>query len=462
VNIQDVAESALEEHLRIHNADHGCVAVMEVATGEIKAIANLSKTPSGEYSEEFNYAIAEAASPGSTMKLLSFMAAMDDGYVDVNDMVEVGYGEHYFFGQRMKDSHPPKKSRMSLKEVFMESSNVGTSKLIYNAYAKRPQQFVDKLHSFGMNEQLGLQIEGEGKPRIKVTTDKDWSSVSLPWMSIGYEVKITPLQMLTFYNAVANNGRMVKPKFVKEIRHHGQVIESYPTEVIRDSIASASTILKAQHLLELVVDSGTAKSLRNPNYKVAGKTGTAQIHNPKYGYDRSQMTYQASFAGYFPAEAPKYSIIAVVYAPSSGFFYGGAVAAPIFKEVADKIYANRLDMHKIYETDSTVIALPFAKAGHHKDLSTVLANLNIEADFSNAAPLWNSIQQSEKELMVKARKMENGLVPNVMGMGVRDALYLLENSGMTVRVNGRGLVTKQSITPGTRIMKGQQIVIELG
>jgi cell division protein FtsI (penicillin-binding protein 3) len=463
VNIQDVAESALEEHLIKNDADHGCVAVMEVATGEIKAIANLSKNGEGGYSEEFNYVIAEATEPGSTMKLLSLTAALDDGLIELTDTVNVGNGSCSYFGQPMKDSHPPHKSRLSVKEAFMTSSNVGVSKIIYNAYAKHPQNFIDKLYSFGVNQPLGLQIEGEGKPRIKTTKDKDWSPVSLPWMSIGYEVKLTPLQILTFYNAIANNGRMVKPKFVNEITSHGQVVQSYPTEIIRDSILSPSTIQKAHQLLEAVVDSGTATVLRNPNYKVAGKTGTAQIYQNKYGWDKSHMTYQASFVGYFPAEAPKYSVIVVVYAPSSGVYYGGAVSAPIFKEVADKIYSSRMDLHlPLALADTTSAKVPTTKAGHQKDLTTVLSNLNLNVQSTSSGALWNSTQNKGNQVLMSERNQKNGFVPNVLGMGVRDALYLLENSGLNVVVNGKGFVTKQSLSPGIKIQKGQQILIELG
>lgn len=464
VNIQDVAENALEQHLRKNNADHGCVAVMEVETGNIVAIANLSKTPDDTYEENFNYVIAEATEPGSTMKLASLLAGIDDGLIDLNETVDVGNGYMTYCGQAMRDAHAPRKSKLTVKEAFMTSSNVGISKIITRYYSKHQDDFLNKLKSFGLNDKLGLQIEGEGRPRIKAARDKDWNPcVSLPWTSIGYEVLISPLQTLTFYNAIANNGRMVKPKFVKEIRYHGQLIKSFPTVILRDSIVSPSTIAKAHELLEAVVDSGTATVLRNPHYRVAGKTGTAQILKPKFGYDKSHMTYQASFAGYFPADHPKYSIIAVVYAPSTGVYVGGAVSAPIFREIADKVFSNEMELHKdLAIADSTNRNIPATKAGDSKDLNKVLAYLKVNALARNGDATWVTTEPSDAGVMMSERKTQNGSVPNVLGMGVRDALYLLENSGLNVKVNGRGAVRKQSLDPGTKIMKGQKIVIELG
>jgi cell division protein FtsI (penicillin-binding protein 3) len=463
VNIQDVAENALEEHLRKHHADHGCVAVMEVTTGEIKAIANLSKNSDGNYTEDFNYMIAEATEPGSTMKLASLLSAINDGLVDLNDTVFVGNGITSYFGQQMKDSHAPHKSRLSVKEAFMTSSNVGISKIIYQAYAKHPQDFINNLKSFGLNDELGLQISGEGKPRIKDVTDKDWWNGSLPMIAIGYEVKVTPLQTLTLYNAIANNGRMVKPKFVREIRNHGQLVKAFPTEIIRDSIVSQRTIAKARELLEAVVDSGTARVLVNPYYTVAGKTGTAQMFGNKFGYDKTHMSYQASFVGYFPADHPKYSAIVVVYAPSNDVYYGGAVSAPVFKEIADKLYSNHLDLHDaLVKNDSLPRKLPNVKAGQQKDLNKVLAKLHVNSVTQNAEALWVSPGISDETVIVNERKVMNGTVPNVVGMGIRDALYLLENAGLNVKLNGKGMVTKQSLDAGTRVQKGQKITIELG
>lgn len=462
INIQDVAEHSLEQHLREHNADHGCAVLMEVSTGAIKAIANLSRTKEGEYVENFNYAIAEASEPGSTFKLASLMAALQDGLIELTDTVNVGDGTATYYGKKMPDAHPPKSSKLSIQQAFETSSNVGISRVIYQHYLKNPEAFVSRLKSFGLSQKLGLQIEGEGQPFIKNVTDKSWSGLSLPWISIGYESKLTPLQTLTFYNAVANNGRVVKPMFVSKVLNHGKVIREYSSEIIRDSIASPDVLAKARQLLEGVVQHGTASVLNKSPYKIAGKTGTAQIFNNKYGYDKEHMTYQASFVGYFPADKPKYSCIVVVYAPSNDVYYGGAVAAPIFKEIADKVYSNHLDMNESpIQTDSIVKSIPLAKAGQHKDLNKVLAKLNLTSESSDPDAYWVSVDARSTQLKTNERKTISGLVPNVVGMGLRDALYILENAGLNVRINGKGWVTRQSIQAGSRIKKGQQILIEL-
>ena len=463
VNIQDVAENSLMEHLRLHNADHGCAVVMEVATGEIKAIANLSRTREGFYVEDFNYVIGEATEPGSTMKLASVLAAMDDGLMEPEDSVLVGNGFHMFYGQPMKDSHPPKSGKLSMQQAFETSSNVGISKMITSLYSKKPQQFIDKLKKFGLDKQLGLEIEGEGMPVIKNTTQKSWSNVSLPWISIGYESQLTPLQILTFYNAVANNGRMVKPHFVKEIRKHGKLIREFPVVVLRDTIASREAINKAKKMMEGVVEHGTATFLNKSPYKIAGKTGTAQIANSKFGYDKKNLSHQASFVGYFPADAPKYSCMVVVYSPSRDLYYGGAVAAPIFKEIADKIYSNRLELHGEPAEDKLLpVSLPVAKAGDQRDLHNIFASLEIPVDSRDEAALFVSAYADSSRMVLSERKYQVGLVPNVVGMGAKDAMYLLENNGLIVRCTGRGQVIRQSISPGSRISRGQAIAIELG
>ena len=462
VNIQDVAEHALEEHLQKHNADHGCAVLMEVETGEVKAIANLSRTSDGSYIEDFNYVIAEATEPGSTMKMASLLAAMDDGLVEPTDTVYVGNGEYKFSDHLMKDSHPPKSVRLSVQQAFETSSNVGISKVIYQAYGKNQQRFIDQLKKFNLNQPLGLQIEGEGMPRIKNTDDKFWSHISLPQMSIGYEVNLTPLQILTFYNAIANNGRMVRPKFVREERYHGALVKSFPTEIIKDSIASPVAIAKARKLLEGVVQNGTASALNKSCYKIAGKTGTAQIFNPKFGFDKNHITYQASFVGYFPADHPKYSCMVVVYAPSNDVYYGGAVSAPVFKEISDKVYSSNMEMHDTVPThDSLVQSLPLAKAGSQKGLTKILAMLNVDVTSSNNDAAWVSTSTDKNSIQLSPRKISSGVVPSVLGMGAKDALNILENAGLQVKMNGKGVVSKQSIEAGTKIQRGQQIVIEL-
>lgn len=466
VNIQDVAESSLRRHLELNKADHGCAVLMEVATGEIRAIANLSRTEGGDYVEDFNYAIAEAAEPGSTFKLASLLVAFEDQLVDLQDTVEVGNGVYVYSRKNgtMRDAHAPRRSRMSVQEIFEHSSNVGVSRIIFSNYAKRPQEFVNRLRSFGLGEKLGLQIDGEGAPFIRNANEKGWSGISLPWMSIGYECLITPLQTLTFYNAVANNGRMVKPLLVKEIRHRGQLVKSFETEVMRDSIASSEALQKAHIMLEGVIQNGTGDVLKDSPYRIAGKTGTAQIAHSRFGYNKGNAQYQASFVGYFPADKPAYSCIVIVNAPSNSLYYGGAVAAPIFKEIADKVYSSRLDLHNgDVPVDSNVYTpVPYVRAGAQKDTRQVLAGLGVSYHAASEEAAWVSATRGKDEVELQPRRVAQGAVPNVIGMGLKDALYLLESSGLLVRVTGKGSVTRQSIGAGTPVRKGQQIVIELG
>ena len=341
IDLQDVASSALLNQLRKHNAHHGCAVVMEVKTGDIKAIANLEAGSNGTYHETYNYAIGESTEPGSTFKLATLMAALEDGVIDTSDIVDTGNGSVKFYNKVIRDTRKEGYGRISVKQVFEKSSNVGTSKIIYEHYKDNPKAFVDRLYAMKLNQKLDLQLEGEGTPLIRYPGDKLWSGLSLPMMSHGYEVQMTPLQVLTFYNAVANDGKMMKPRFVTSIMRNGTTIRRFEPEVIINSIASRSTIRKARSMMEGVVEHGTATNLKNPNYKIAGKTGTAQIAMGKSGYrSGARISYQASFAGYFPAENPLYSCIVVVNAPSNGVYYGNLVAGAVFKEISDKIYAT--------------------------------------------------------------------------------------------------------------------------
>jgi cell division protein FtsI (penicillin-binding protein 3) len=465
VNIQDVAESALMKQLSMHNAHHGCAVLMEVSTGEVRAIANLERNAQGEYTESYNYAIGESTEPGSTFKLASLMAALEDRYVDLDDSVHVGNGTRRYYNATMRDVHAPPREKISVREAFEESSNVGISKIIYDSYIKKPQAFVEHLTRMRLDRQLGLEIPGEAKPMIKQPGAKGWSGTSLPWMSIGYEVQLTPLQILTFYNAVANNGRMVKPYFVKEIRHNGQLVKAFPPKVLKDSICTRITAGKARQLLESVVENGTAANLRNPDYRIAGKTGTAQVARGKGGYrDSSRVTYQASFVGYFPADNPKYSCIVVVNAPSNDVYYAAQVAGPIFKEIADKVYSSRLDIHRELELNASdsLHLPPYAFAGSLTDLRKVFTGLGYKPLVLNENAQWVSPSARKKSLALNERKVVEGIIPNVVGMGARDALYMLEDAGLHVRISGRGPVRKQSLPAGTRIIKGMEITLQLG
>lgn len=461
INIQDVAEHALMKQLIKHNSDHGCVVLMEVETGLVKAIANLSRNSDGSYSENYNYALGESTEPGSTFKLVSLMAAIEDGYVDLNDSIDTQGGQVQFYDRIMKDSHDGGYGKISVQRAFEVSSNVGTSKIIQKYYGKSPQQFIDRIHKFHIHKPLGLEIAGEGIPRIKKPNDKDWYGTTLPWMSIGYECRLTPLQILTFYNAIANNGKMVKPIFVKEIRKHGKLIKKMPVQVISESICSKETVKKAQKMLQGVVENGTASNLKNATYKIAGKTGTAQIANDKYGYKyESKVSYQASFCGYFPADNPKYSCIVVVNAPSNNVYYGNLVAGPIFKEIADKVYATNLNIHPPLSIEKQLTAMPVSKNGSKEDLNKVLQVLNVKAHGS-ASEYWVKTSAQENAIEIQNLTITSGITPNVIGMSLKDAVFILENKGLLVKVVGKGTIKNQSIPAGQSVKKGDVITLEL-
>ena len=306
--------------------------------------------------------------------------------------------------------------------------------------------------SMDLNRKLGLEIKGEGAPDIKYPGDPLWSGISLPMISHGYEVRLTPLQILTFYNAVANNGKMVKPRFVREIRYHGKLIKKYPVEVINPSIASISTIKEAQKMLIGVVEKGTAENLKNDNYKIAGKTGTAQIANKNKGYgDYYSVQYQASFVGYFPADHPKYSCIVVVNAPSNSVYYGNLVAGPVFKEISDRIYATDPDLYnKTRMADQQDQVMPYSKNGNKNDLAEIFRKLNIPSDLTSKTSFWLATHSTDSLILTRPIKIQKGLVPNVVEMGLEDAVYLLENEGLNVQVEGYGKIRSQSLPPGTR------------
>lgn len=459
IDLQDVAESALFTQLNKHGAHHGTAILMEVKTGDIKAIANLEIGSDGKYYESYNYAIGESTEPGSTFKLASFMVALEDGVISLDDSIATDNGEVKYYDKIIRDSHRGGYGTITVREVFEKSSNVGTAKIINENYKDHPGDFVDRLYRMGLNEKVGIEIKGEGSPLIRYPGDKYWSGISLPMMSHGYEVQMTPLQILTFYNAVANDGRMMRPRIVKEVRYHGEVLETFEPEVLRSSICSKSTIKMIKELLEGVVTNGTATNLKNETYRIAGKTGTAQIANDKYGYKQDgKVSYQASFAGYFPADNPVYSCIVVVNAPTNSIYYGNLVAGPVFKEIADKVYATgfykEIDLpeHKDY---------PLILKGYAPDTYRVLAQLGINDIAGKPESKWlNPVRRSDTVLIREYTLIEN-LVPDATGMGLRDALYLLENAGLKVQVKGKGRVIRQSIMPGTRIRKGDVIELEL-
>jgi cell division protein FtsI (penicillin-binding protein 3) len=463
IDIQDVAENALMKQLRLYNAHHGCAVLMEVETGEVKAIVNLQRTADGDYEEAYNYAIAESTEPGSTFKLMSLIAAIEDGYVEPEDTVDTGKGSTRYYDKVIKDTHEEGYGRITVQRAFEVSSNVGISRIIYKYYKDDPEKFIDRLYRMHLNEPLHIDIKGEGIPHIQNPKDKLWSGISLPMISHGYEVRLTPLHVLTFYNAIANDGKMVKPIFVRKITNYGRVVRSFSPEVIDPSICSRGTLKKVQKMLEGVVDSGTAMNLRNENFRIAGKTGTAQIANEKYGYKvNAKISYQASFVGYFPADQPEYSCIVVVNSPSSSVYYGNVVAGPVFREIANKVYTSRLDMHEAINSRRGDLAeIPYSKNGNKDALNTVLDYLDIPSTPGSVESNWVATIRKEDHIGINDLTFNRGLVPNVREMGMKDAIYLLESAGLVVQVKGKGKVVNQSIQAGSKVRRGDTVVLTM-
>ena len=463
INLQDVAEHALLKQLSRHNAHHGTAILMEVQTGEVKAIVNLERDKEGRYRELYNYGIGESTEPGSTFKLPALMVALEDKVVNLDDTIDTGNGKIRYYDKTIKDTKKGGYGKITVKQVFELSSNVGMSKIINKNYKGRESQFINRLYAMRLNEKLNVEIKGEGSPYIQYPGDKYWSGLSLPMISHGYEVRMTPLQILTFYNAVANNGKMVKPGFVREIRYHGERIRKFDTKVLNPSICSDETIQKAREILEGVVENGTAMNLRNDNFKIAGKTGTAQIANEKYGYKQgSEVSYQASFVGYFPAENPKYSCIVVINSPTSSIYYGNLVAGPVFKEIANKVYATSLFRdEQQYLNIPEAYDPPYSKHGNLKDLKSVFERFNIATTNENVSSKWVATVKQDSTIMLKSLDIRKGIMPNVKEMGLMDALYILENMALKVEVKGYGKVWKQSIAPGTKISPGSKVLLEM-
>ena len=461
VDIQDVADAALRRSLSRHGADHGCAVLMEVATGDIKAIANLKRTPDGGYTELYNYAIGEASEPGSTMKVATLIALLEDGLITLDDSINTGSGRYRIYDKDITDSRHGGYGLVSVREAFELSSNIAMVKLVSTKYKGKEKDFVNRLYAMRLNQPLGLPIAGEGAPYIKYPGDKLWSGLSMPMMSMGYEVSLTPLQMLTLYNAIANKGKMVKPRFVKALKKHGQTVQTFPTEVLASSICSRSTLRQVHEALEGVVERGTAKNLRNAHYRIAGKTGTAQVAKGTRGYrHQGTVSYQASFAGYFPAEAPKYSCIVVVNSPSNSVYYGNVVAGPVFKEIADKVYATNPEWFGRVDR-STTPEPPQCKNTQTQQLARVLGDLRVPYTLNADPKGWATTTRSDEQVVLNALTPSTSVIPNVVGMGLRDAIYLLENSGVKVRFSGFGTVRAQSVTPGSTVVPGSTVQLEM-
>lgn len=460
INIQDVATNALRKTLSENDAEQGCALLMEVETGYIKAIVNLMKDQNGHYVEAYNYAIRNAIEPGSTFKLASIMALLEDNKINLNDTINIGRsGTMKFHNRTMRDSHVIRNGKITIREAFEQSSNIGISMLVYKYYAENPERFVEHLYNMSLNRPLDIDLKGASKPYIKNTKDKTWSKVTLPWMSIGYEVALTPIQMLTFYNAVANNGRMMKPQFVQHICQNGTPIKTFEPIVINESIASQHTIDSARALMEGVVKNGTARKLKNSPFQIAGKTGTSQISQGKGGYNKSN--YTASFIGYFPAKNPKFSCLIIVSNPSAGKIYGGAVSAPAFQEIANKVYATRLEMHDIEEFNYKNVVPVIDQTTYFDDALEICETFKVPyTDFSEGDD-WVKVTDDESNKVLNRVAIEDEIIPDVKGMGCKDAVYLLENMGARTIVSGKGHVAWQSVEPGSKLIKNQIVELKL-
>ena len=426
-NIQDIAHHALLKQLEHYKADHGCVVVMETKTGEVKAISNLGRTKEGKYYERLNYAVGESHEPGSTFKLMSMVAALEDKVVDTSTVFDTEKGRWRIYDRTVRDSKWGGYGKVSMAKAFALSSNTAFAKMIHENYKENPKRYVDRLMNMGLHEDLGLPIVGEGQPVIRYPGDKGWSGISLAWMSHGYEVAMTPMQTLAFYNAIANDGELVRPRFIKEARVGNKVLKEFGKEVINPSICSKETVKKVRQLLKDVVeqDYGTGNGLYAKNFSMAGKTGTAQKNY--VAKDPDKLQYISSFVGYFPADNPKYSCIVIIHEPDREVgIYGADVAGPVFKDMAQKIH-----------TISPVVdeVLP----------------VKVE---------YGPLEKAYEKFYAHAQK-EYHKVPNLKGMSGMDAIAILENLGLQVEVSGNGKVKTQSVAEGTNIKDVTKIVLQL-
>lgn len=459
VNIQDVTERALMRKMQENEALEGTCIVMEVATGKIKAIANLSRQPDGSYFEADNFAL-RTSEPGSTIKLVTLMAALEDKYVTIRDNIEINGGRWTIGGRTIVDDHHGPQT-VTIKQSFTNSSNVAMSKLAFQYYTNDPKKYYRHLKDWHLTSRTGIELNEEFKPLVKnPNTASYWHPQTLASWGFGYEIMLSPLQLLMVYNAVANNGKMMKPYLVSEIRSYGTVIKKNEPVVLNPAIASKETILQLQECLAAVCTEGTGKNaFAKALYHAAGKTGTAKVNDGKFKY--KDGVYQAAFAGYFPAENPKYSIIVVVKnKPHAGNYYGGSVAAPVFREVADHLYKYSVEQQAPNILPTGVDSMMYTFSGLKKELMSLSNQFNFR--FSDANPgNWRTAQLKNGGVQVQTINPGSTAVPSLIGMGLKDALYVLESSGMKVQVNGKGKVMNQSIAAGTPVVKGQQIVLYL-
>ena len=462
VFIQEVTENALMKMMIGNEAEQGCALVMETKTGKIKAIANLGKRSSGNYFEDFNYAIIPSE-PGSTFKLATMIALLEDKKVSLNTTVNLQGGTWQINGQTVYDSEQHGRNDVTIKQAFELSSNVGMAKLAWMNYGTKPSEFLKHLHLLHMDTLTGIDITGERKPIIYKPGNKSWSATTLPWMAFGYNLSITPLQTLTLYNAVANNGKMMRPYLLNAVTDEGEILKKFNPIITNEKICSEATLVQLKECLEGVCIAGTAKELfKNTPYKVAGKTGTALVADGKYTY--ADKVYQTSFAGYFPADNPQYTIVVVIKnKPNAVLHYGATVAGPVFKEIADRLYTTYVREAKFngitpLKNDSAF----YSYAGYKNDMQQIMNTLKINyKDQSNLNEEWVNVNGTTASMAVIKKMVDGGLMPILKGMGLKDAITICENLGLMVNVKGKGKVLNQSINVGQVIAKGQTINIEL-
>lgn len=459
IGIQDVAEHALKSVLEQYKCMYGTCIVMEVKTGKIKALANLGRQKDGSYWEDFNYAMMPTE-PGSTFKLVTLMSLLNDGYININQSVDCQGGVAHFGNLTLHDSHLGL-GVMSIKDAFAHSSNVAMAKLGNQYYGSNPQKYIDHLYKLHLNERTHIDLLGERKPVVKTPNSSGWSSTSIPWMSYGYEIQITPLHTCMVYNSVANGGKMMKPYLISAIREYGKDVKVFNPQVVVDKVADSSAIAQLRACMEEVVLSGTAKHIKSPFYAIAGKTGTAQVADKGIRY--TDGVYQGSFVGYFPADRPQYTIAVVVRtSPGSSAYYGGTIAAPVFRMIADRVFANSKGwdgpLDSIAKTGDKKLV---AQQTTGRKYNTLLKYAGVKVDVPAGNELMQLTADSNKKITIESAKVYEGYVPDVSGLGLKDAVYLLEKEGMQVQVKGKGKVQLQSVAPGSRIYKGQKIILQL-
>ncbi len=454
VNLQDATQNALEKAMKLNDAEYGTCVVMEVNTGAIKAISNLGKSKNGTFAENFNYAVASSTEPGSTFKLASYLALLDDGFIKLTDSVNISFGRANICGHTIKDDGNVFPLFRTITNAFAKSSNVAVARLCKKHYGNNKEGFYKKFKQFGLTEPTQIELKGEPFPTM--SKPSQWSCTSVPWKAHGYELKLTPLQLLSFYNAVANGGKKMKPYLVQRVMDNGKVVMENKPQVAIEKIASDYAIGEAMKMLKAVVDTGTARKIRSPYYSIGGKTGTAEINEPGRGYTGKN---QASFVGFFPAEAPKYSCIVVIVGPSGILTHGGDVAAPVFKEIADRIMSADPTMHKKvnhFTSKDTFGLMPALVKGDLQEIISLSKIFGIKNPEMEEVDYVTARWVNKVGTIAKINNKE-GFVPDVMGLCIDDALFLLENMGLKVSFTGYGKVKSQSILPNTKLVKGSKI-----